>query len=228
MTWSETWSDILNGGHPRWKIDDETVKAKALAHIAEHLDDKNTSVEILCPLAGDDGFVFHAWKQGHSVTTIELVPAAVAAMRQQFGPDDSWTKQENDNHVVWMHNSGRATLYQCNVLKELPELKGKFDAVYDKDAFGALDMDMRSPYCKRLADYTKENGVLYTEVKLKEKDHPQREAGPPYSVDKEILVEISNFGEWFDVVKSLGEVYPLPMPKVSQTGHVLKRNDKKV
>ena len=224
MTWEDTWNDILGGGSPRWKIDDLRVKENALATITKQLLPEKESFQILCPLAGDDTFVHTAWKNGHVVTAIDLVPAAVGAMRQQFGPESEWTPNEQENGMVeWGHSSKRATLYQGDVLSDLPELQSSFDAVYDKDSFGALAKDMRSDYCKRVADYTKPGGILYVEVKLKDDDHPQQEAGPPYSVDKETLMQPSNFGEHFEYVAYLGEVFSLPWPNVSQTAHLLRR-----
>lgn len=223
MTWEATWNDILGGGPPRWKITDTSVKENALAQITKHL--PKESLRILCPLAGDDTFVHTAWQKGHDVTAIDLVPAAVAAMRKQFGSESRWTQQkaQDNGMVAWKHASERATLYQGNVLTDLPELKGAFDAVYDKDSFGALPKDMRSDYCERIAEYTKPGGILYVEVKLKDKGHPQREAGPPFSVDKDTLMERSNFGKYFEYVAGLGEVFPLPMANVSQTAHILRR-----
>lgn len=223
MTWEDTWNDILGGGSTRWKIDDLSVKENALAQITRQLPDKE-SFKILCPLAGDDAFVHTAWKNGHVVTAIDLVPAAVGAMRQQFGPEKEWSQSDQENDMVeWTHSSKRATLFQGDVLSVLPQLERSFDAVYDKDSFGALPKDLRSGYCTRVADYTKPGGILYVEVKLKDENHPQREAGPPYSVDKDILMQPANFGKKFEYVASLGEVFPLSMPNVSQTAHLLRR-----
>jgi thiopurine S-methyltransferase len=223
MTWEDTWNDILGGGSPRWKIENISVKENALAQITKQLPEKE-SLKILCPLAGDDRFVHTAWKNGHAVTAIDLVPAAVGAMRQQFGPESEWTQNDQESGMVqWAHSSKRATLYQGDVLTVLPELQSSFDAVYDKDAFGALPKDMRSDYCKRVAGYTKPGGILYVEVKLKDDDHPQREAGPPYSVDKETLMQSTNFGYHFEYVAGLGEVFPLSLPYISQTAHILRR-----
>ena len=33
MAWSDTWADILNGGSPRWKVDDMNSKKIALDYI---------------------------------------------------------------------------------------------------------------------------------------------------------------------------------------------------
>jgi hypothetical protein len=241
MTWSNTWKDILSGGSPRWIVRDVNAKQQALANIAHYTSlsipsssnnqaNGIATLKIFCPLAGDDTFVHNAWSQGHSVTALDLVPAAVAAMRQQFGPDETdWTKEEdasnnkNNDMVVWKHSSGRATLYQGDVLTRLPSLSGSFDAIYDKDSFGAIPESIRSSYCDRLAEYLTENGIVYIEVKNKSEDNPGRYQGPPFHLEKEDLMEDDNFGKAFAHVASLGEVYDIGMGGNKQTGHILKR-----
>lgn len=223
MDWSDTWKDILDGGSKRWKVDDMDTKKIALKHITDNTAAAtNESVlKILCPLAGDDPFVFHAWSEGHDVTAIDLVPEALAAMRQQFGSADSWTSStKEDAGLVWKHDSGRVTLYEGDMLKKRSELENTFDAIYDKDSFGALTMDLRPKFCERLADYAKTDATLYIEVKHKESG---REHGPPFHVEKGDLMEETNFGSYFNHVLSLGELYPLPIPGMQQTGHILKR-----
>lgn len=223
MTWSATWDDILSGGSKRWIVDNVEHKEAALNHILAHTESSDDEpLQILCPLAGDDMFAHYAWTQGHSVTAIDLVPAAVQAMRARFGPDeDHWTKEEQPNKmVVWKHKSERATLYQGDAFTELAELKSKIDVVYDKDSFGAVDKHMRQKLCERLADYTKEGATVYIEVKFRDEKSNQ---GPPFHVEKEDLMEKTSFGSAFEHVKSLGAVYPLKMPGMSQMGHILRR-----
>jgi Thiopurine S-methyltransferase (TPMT) len=99
--WEAAWHDILHqGGSPRWKVDDPAVKEQALQRILQYCsctdqqsrctsndDDPHRTLSllhILCPLAGDDPFVALAWQRGHAVTSIDLVPAAVALQRQQI------------------------------------------------------------------------------------------------------------------------------------------------
>merc|ERR1719498_1630675 len=72
MGWSETWSDILDGGSKRWKVDDIEAKQAALSHINDAVSSSDKPLRILCPLAGDDPFVHHAWSQGHDVTALIL------------------------------------------------------------------------------------------------------------------------------------------------------------
>lgn len=233
MTWASTWKDILSGGSPRWKVDDVAAKQQALSYISKHLSETQQqqpetspeNVKILCPLAGDDPFVHQAWKQGYSVTSIDLVPDAVAAMRNQFSTDDQqWNMEEKSNgSTVWNHERGRATLYAGDMMEKRHELLDTFDAVYDKDSFGALDKSMRQPFCQRLADYTKDGAIVYIEVKYKDENNPGRDAGPPFHVEKDDLMEPTSFGESFDFVASLGKVYDLPMPGMDQTAHILRR-----
>ena len=241
MTWAQTWNNILEGGPKRWKVDNLAFKQRALQRILEqHFgtlstaastaadNNKSPQLSILCPLAGDDPFVQYAWSQGHNVTAIDLVPAAVDVMRQQFGGlDADWTKQEEDgqssssNTIIWKHSSGRATLYAGDMMQKRPELNAKFDAVYDKDAFGALPLELRQPYCQRLADYCKPEATVYSEVKLKAGG--KEAGGPPFHVEKEDLMETTSFGANFHHVEALGEVYDVEIPGASQTAHIMKR-----
>ncbi|CAJ1954769.1 unnamed protein product [Cylindrotheca closterium] len=223
MGWSDTWKDILDGGNQRWKVDNLDAKKIALKHITDNtITSSARKLKILCPLAGDDKFVFHAWSEGHDVTAIDLVPEAVAAMRQQFGSStDGWTSTpKEDEGLVWKHDSGRVTLYEGDMLKKRSELENSFDAIYDKDSYGALTKDIRPAFCQRLSDYAKDGATLYIEVKNKASG---REHGPPFHVEKSDLMESTSFGPYFNHVTALGELYPLPMPGMQQTGHILKR-----
>ena len=120
----------------------------------------------------------------------------------------------------------RQTLAKCDCIRlsNAPDESLSFDAIYDKDSSGALDKHMRSAFCQRLAEYTKEGGIVYTEVKNKP-EGPGREHGPPFHVESEDLMEEKNFGSAFEYVASLGQVYELVgmPPGMSQMGHVLKR-----
>jgi hypothetical protein len=225
MTWKATWQDILNGGPRRWKVDDITAKQIALSHILEHSlapsDNARSSLRILCPLAGDDAFVHYAWSQGHDVVAIDIVPEALEAMRLQFGAAKDWTFSSTDEGTLWKHKSGRASLYEGGMMMERNSLVNYFDAVYDKDSFGALTLDLRSKYCERLSDYLKDKGTLYVEVK--NKTTGRDEQGPPFHVEKQDLMEESSFGKGFEHVVSIGEVYEIDWPTAIQTGHVLRR-----
>jgi hypothetical protein len=229
-SWAETWADILNGGSKRWKVDDVEAKRAALAHIVRHHGrdaDDGRPMHILCPLAGDDPFVHYAWSQGHDVTAIDIVPDALRVMRCMFGrdADDGWSSEgdgsSGNSGTIWKHKSGRATLVEGDVLAKRPELLRSFDALYDKDSFGALALGDRPQFCARISEFIKDGGTLYVEVKLK--DQGRESGGPPYHVEKEDLMEPTNFGGYFEYVCSLGEVYSCNIPGMKQTGHVIRR-----
>ncbi len=234
--WSNTWKDILSGGNPRWKITSEESHEKAYSQFRKHVlkgdetsDDTVKGISVLCPLAGDDPFVRLLFRKGYSVTSIDLVAEAVEEMRKGFGEGDdgAWTKEEADGDVIWTHKSGRATLIVGDALKKRPNLFNSFDAVYDKDSFGALSKDLRKPFCQRIADYTKDQAIIYLECKLKKGLVGVDNAGPPFSLRKEDLMEDNNYGDSkFQYVEGLGPVYELPgnmNAVMQQTGHVMRR-----
>ena len=164
------------------------------------------------------------------MTGIDLIPTALDEMKKQFGSDENDWTQEKDNAngmVVWKHISGRAHFMLGNVFTPVAKLANTFDVVYDKDSFGAIQKETRSVFCSRLAEYLKDDGIVYTEVKFKNDDHPKRFDGPPFHIDKADLIEEANFGKSFEYIESLGEVYEFykgsEKPKAKQMGHVLKR-----
>ena len=257
--WSTAWDDILSGGNPRWKISSEECHNRAYEHfrrfvpvpIAEDDDKEKKVISVFCPLAGDDPFVPLLYKKGYHVTAIDLVPEAIEAMKKQFGDNDDddsniWTKKEssssdeddnNDDDIIWTHKSGRVTLIVGDALKKRSYLNNSFDAVYDKDSFGALPISMRKSFCSRISEYTKINGILYLECKLKQpapsgterngQDDDNGGQGPPFSLTRDDLMENDNYGgsNKFEYVEGLGIVYELAenFATMKQTGHVLRR-----
>lgn len=254
--WSTAWDDILSGGNPRWKISSEECHNRAYEHfhrfvpiIAEEDKEKEQVMSVFCPLAGDDPFVLLLYKKGYHVTAIDLVPEAIEAMKKRFdddgGNDCTWTKNESlsdddddndDGDVIWTHKSGRVTLIVGDALKKRSYLNNSFDAVYDKDSFGALPISMRKSFCNRISEYTKVNGILYLECKLKQpipgtegqgQDDDNGGQGPPFSLTRDDLMEDDNYGgsNKFEYVEGLGVVYELAenFATMKQTGHILRR-----
>jgi hypothetical protein len=223
--WASTWNDILAGGNPRWKVTDENAHKAAFSHFQQYVKGEPANVSIFCPLAGDDPFVALLWSAGYTVTSIDLVPAAVEALKLQFGSkDEEWTKVEKDGTIVWKHSSGRANLMCGDALQSRPELVSTFDAVYDKDSFGALDKTMRKGFTSRIAEFTKTDAIIYLECKLRPNHDASKEVGPPFSLKEEDLMETENcYGKNFEYVAGLGTVYGSGMGGMQQTGHVMKR-----
>lgn len=221
MEWTNTWDDIIQGGFQRWKVTDPKAHKVALSHIQKHFKDGRN--EILCPLAGDDPMVHLLWQQGHSVTAMDLVPAALEQMRNQFAGGWKEDKSRDNGMVVWTHESGRATQYQGDALQPQPELQNKFDAIYDKDSFGALEKGMRRQFCNRISEYTKSGATMYIEVTLRDNHELCKDMGPPFSLKKEDLMDTQCYGNAFNFVTGLGSVYPMALSGMQQTGHILRR-----
>ena len=147
----------------------------------------------------------------------------MAELRKKFGEDTDWSvvpSESNSNTKKWQHKSGRATLVEGDMLQKRIELNKSFDAIYDKDSFGALGLGMRSIFCTRLSEYIKDDGTVYIEVKNKVQG---RENGPPFHVEKSDLMDSNNFATCFEYITSLGEVYTLKMSGMKQVGHILRR-----
>jgi hypothetical protein len=220
MGWHNTWQDILQGGAKRWKVTCPTAHKEALSHIQNYV---KTKSHFFVPMAGDDPMVKQLWNAGHSVTAMDLVPDALKAMRSQF--DGAWTSETlKDGTVSWNHESGRVVQLEGDVLKPRDYLKSSFDAVYDKDAFGALQKEMRQDYCQRIAEYCKPDATVYMEVKLRDNHEENKQMmGPPFSLLKEDLMETNYYGNSFDHIGALGEVYDAGFGGAKQTGHVLRK-----
>ena len=102
-----------------------------------------------------------------------------------------WTKtHEPDGDLIWKHRNGRVTFIVGDVTKPRPAFVNSFDAVYDKDSFGALPMTVRPAFCHRMLEYTKDRAILYLECKVKPRHHDATTTtattvdtmGPPYSL----------------------------------------------
>lgn len=211
------------------------VKKAPTVNDDDENDKSTTSMkEILCPLAGDDPMVYLLWRRGYSVTAMDLVPVAMERMREQFSSNDGeWTtttttesSSSTSSQTIWSHSSGRALQYVGDALQVRPELRRKFDAVYDKDSFGALPVNLRQSYCARLAEYTKPGGIVYMEVKYRDDHDTVRDVvGPPFSMTEQDILDDRYFGTDFDYVANLGTLYG-SVAGMKQTGHILRRKKK--
>lgn len=215
-------ADIISGGNPRWKVTNTDAHEKALAIFQQYVTGNPKETSIFVPLAGDDPMVKKLFDEGYSLTTIDLVPEAVEEMKKQFGTEAVWTKEEKDNSIIWSHGSGRVKLMIGDVLQHRPELVNSFDAVYDKDSFGALQKDMRKGYCTRISEYVKSGGTVYLECKLRDNHEESKHMGPPFSLLAEDIMDESSYGISFEHVKALGALYDISMP-MQQTGHILSK-----
>mmetsp|Transcript_7134 Transcript_7134/g.20228 ORF Transcript_7134/g.20228 Transcript_7134/m.20228 type:complete len:236 (+) Transcript_7134:39-746(+) len=222
--WAGVWDDISSGGPQRWRAVDEESEKVSFAHIeaSQPAYLQGAVPTVFCPLAGDDKFAAYAFRQGWNVRTLEWVSKAVERMRAQIGPESEWTRETVGDHLLWRHTSGRAVLYEGDMFTTVDALVGAVDVVYDKDSFGALQINDRPSFVSKVGAYVKPGGIIYSEVKYKD---TERDRGPPFHLDREAME--STFASHFSYEKELGELYPLKggglRANWKQTGHILRR-----
>ena len=87
---------------------------------------------------------------------------------------------------------------------------------------------MRAIYCQRLADYAQDHAPVYVECKFKKAVAERNNNRPPFHIDRNDLIEPTNFGSYFQYISNLGQVADLRhMPGMSQMAHLLRRLPRK-
>eukprot|EP01065_Artemidia_motanka_P031680 TRINITY_DN381_c0_g1_i2.p2 TRINITY_DN381_c0_g1~~TRINITY_DN381_c0_g1_i2.p2 ORF type:complete len:242 (+),score=76.36 TRINITY_DN381_c0_g1_i2:62-727(+) len=212
--WTGVWSDVLGGGKQRWKSNEQAHVQSAFDVIERHFGSEPQT--LLVTLCGDSPFVAAAWRKGHTVNAIELVPQACEALREQFPGE--WEEEKAGAHTVYRLKEGRMTLWQGDVFAPCEGMPQN-DCVVDKDAWGALGPDIRDAYARTIAGYTKPGGVVYLEGKMRQE---AIERGPPFHADRS-SVSASWAGAGVEVVQDLGELYTVDEPEFKQQSYLLKK-----
>eukprot|EP00013_Stygamoeba_regulata_P011159 CAMPEP_0177688034 /NCGR_PEP_ID=MMETSP0447-20121125/34448_1 /TAXON_ID=0 /ORGANISM="Stygamoeba regulata, Strain BSH-02190019" /LENGTH=236 /DNA_ID=CAMNT_0019198319 /DNA_START=61 /DNA_END=771 /DNA_ORIENTATION=- len=222
-TWDDLWTDIVSGGNMRWKRGEAEGNYKRQfeflhRELTKHHPDRST-FRFLVPLSGDCPFVRYAWSLGHSVCAVDLSKVALAALRAQFAEDSvSWEESQlgEDGARVWRSQDGRLEVVCCELItsEATGQLVSGFDAVLDKDAFGALAPEVREAYVKRITPLLAPHAQVLLEGKQRREE--DREAGPPFHLD---LDKVKTRWPDFDVVY-LGEMpeQPYDIASMKQIG----------
>ena len=92
-----------------------------------------------------------------------------------------------------------------------------FSVVYDKDAFGAIQPELRSEYTLACAQMCQ----LEAHVLVEGKDKPDSEGGPPFHLDAE-TVQRHWGAAGFELVEYFPSLYPIARPGWKQQGFLLK------
>jgi len=87
---------------------------------------------------------------------------------------------DNITDCIWKSTNNRVTIYQCSVLHSslAADLTGCIDLIYDKDAFGAIPLNIRENYLNQLDSLLKSSAYILLQVK--DKRHGDARAGPPF------------------------------------------------
>jgi len=198
--WSGAWATIPENEPAKWK-DGEAQKTFELVYSL--LVDQGALKEpaaIFVPLCGDGKFLQHAHSKGNTVTGCDLVPLAIDRLKRQFQSSFTEHKDALGSHE---YESERVRLVCGNILKV--QVREKVDLIYDKDAFGAIPIAMRSAYLDKIVEMCQHGTYVFLEVKFKLTD---QEKGPPFHFSRADIE--TYYGErGFVLVSYNPSVYPL-------------------
>jgi len=209
MAWEDIWTDITNGGNQRWKSgEQETI-------VYDYIEKQGVisdGMKILVPLAGDSHFVPHLWSKGHAVAANEMVPLAVETLKSLCGESHVW-EVEHVKLGSKKHSTEHLTIHECSVF-DLDIPAGTFDLIYDKDAFGALEIADRSEYLKLMHRLLKVGG--YVALLCRYREDKDRLAGPPFHIDADMVVnEFWTEERGYQLICEEHSILPSAMPNSS-------------
>lgn len=160
--WKGRWDAGQIGFH-------EGTANRFLVRFADRLVDRLAEGSVFVPLAGKTFDVDHLLAKGHAVTAVELIEAAVTAFFEERKLAPKITR-EADREV---HEHEGLTFIRGDVF----DVRGSFDAVWDRAALIALPPDVRARYAKHVTSLVRPGGTML----LVTLEHDAG-SGPPFEV----------------------------------------------
>lgn len=181
--WSASWKRIVDG-ELLWKRNEQTELPLSTLHHALQFQAKP---KLLVPLCGDAPIVRAAFEKGWPVAGIDLVEVPIRRLAEQI-PGGVFTQVSDEVLTYTIPDSDALTLIVGDFFTA-PPLVGPFDCVYDKDAFGAIPVDLRTSYVQRLRALVRAGAVVIVEVKNKGPGASSTE-GPPFHFEPQTLTTL--------------------------------------
>ncbi len=188
----ETWNLRWLSGDTPWSFNEANDPFyEDFPKIKAELD-KNSSSEqkltALIPLSGSTNAIKYLRDRGFFVTAVEFSDAAIKDIQDNLFPEVDFRTEGNKLSAenLEIYNSD---FFEFNS-------KTKFDLIYDRAAFVAIDKEDREKYVKKLNEFSKPNSLLY--LSLFEWDTNDN-YGPPFSSP---LTLVEKMLESFDKVFS--------------------------
>eukprot|EP01062_Namystynia_karyoxenos_P029038 TRINITY_DN21890_c0_g2_i1.p2 TRINITY_DN21890_c0_g2~~TRINITY_DN21890_c0_g2_i1.p2 ORF type:complete len:266 (+),score=72.06 TRINITY_DN21890_c0_g2_i1:94-798(+) len=217
--WKATWDDIISGGSQRWKDGEREHCRMTLELLRTRFGADVGPLRVLVPLSGDTPLCVHLWQAGHTVTAMELIPEACAALRATFPGE--WTERTEGPWTIWELAAGRMQIWQGSIFDAAAALEGQHDVVVDKDSWGAVGRDTLPDYTRLVAGYLRPGGWVYLEA-IQKDDPAARLSGPPWHTETAPLAD-----SWkprdVTLVEELGEPYTLTVPGMRRLAWVLRK-----
>lgn len=137
--WQARWAT----GQSQWQ---SSEPQKFLVKYIEELKNGKDKIRIFLPMCGKAGDLMWLYKQGHTVVGAEGVPFVVDQFFRESKLD--YTKTPIEGVSGWKYSSkdGRMTVFACDFFNLTPALVGTVDAVYDRGALEAINIQERINY----------------------------------------------------------------------------------
>lgn len=153
-----------------------------------------TNCRVLLPLCGKSLDLLYLESKGYDVHGCELVEKAAKSFFEENSISYSKSKVEKANIFIYKGKDKKITIYQGDFLSLSASVVGKFDAVWDRAAFVAINILQRQTYAEVLYDVMNPNcKYLLNTFVLLGKDY----TGPPHTVTKEDIQTI--FGTFCNI-----------------------------
>jgi len=139
--WQARWAT----GQSQWNSE------KPHQYLVKHLDlltAGSKNARFFLPLCGKAGDLKYLYDEGHTVTGVEGVPFVVEQFFRENNLD--YDKVSLPEIRGWKYNTkdNRLCIYACDFFSVTPEMIGKVDAVYDRGALEAINVNDRQGYVK--------------------------------------------------------------------------------
>ena len=186
--WTQYWDEGTIGWH-RDKVDVFLQKYLKQLYMCGSNEE---SISILVTLCGKSLDLPWLADQGHSVVGCELVELAG---KQLFEENNiPFSVSMISDFKVFSASDKKLKLFIGDYFKITASLTGKFDAIWDHNAFGAINPDDRSCYVEILSSLLVPGGKIL--LSTWEYDQSKRNVAP-YSLNSEQIKEY--FGRSFEV-----------------------------
>lgn len=147
--WKEKWKE----GMARWH---KSEVRKTLRKYLNDLTQEEPNVSILVPWCGKSLDIPWLCSEGYDVVGIELSEIAAQQLFQENNIPYSVSKE--GEFVIYQAQDRKLKIITGSYYKVTPEIAGKFEAVWDVNAFGAAMPDNRQKYISVLMSLLKPKG----------------------------------------------------------------------
>ena len=176
--WNKAWANNDIGFH------NDNVLPDLLRHENTFL---SSNCRVYVPLCGKTLDMIYLADKGHDVHGCEFVKKGVKDFFQENNLEYTTTKILSGNVVVYKAVSKKITIYQGDFFALKFDVIGKFDAIWDRGGFVAIDPAQRVEYAKVMKDLMAPDCKYLLNTFLIQGDLYQ---GPPHSISDETLQSV--------------------------------------